>query len=264
MTSAAVGFQCPECVAEGRATVRAPRTVFGAELSQRPDVVTRVLIAINLVVYVLQILIPSLTPRFDNWPVAVADGQWWRLFTAGFMHLSIIHIAFNMVALWSLGRLLEGQLGRWRFLMLYLVSLLAGSTASYLLAVPIQASAGASGAIFGLFAAMFVVAHRMRWDLRPFIGLLIVNALIPVVNRNIDWHAHVGGAIAGGIIAAAYAYTPREYASTAGIVAAAVLVAVCVGLIVHQTQTIKQDPLYGQYVGSNTDFITGYELRPFP
>ncbi len=263
MTSAAVGFQCPECVAEGRATQRAPQTVFGGRVHAQQDIVTRVLIGMNLAVYVLQIVVPSLTNHLASNPLLVAQGQWWRLATAGFVHFSITHILFNMVSLWALGRQLEGVLGRARFISLYVISLLAGSAVSYVFASPNSLSGGASGAIFGLFGAYFVVCHRMRWDLRPFIGLLLINVLLTVLSPSIDWHAHVGGAIAGAIFTAAFAYPPRAWATRTGIAAGILLVAVSVGMVVAHTNELRSDPVLGPVIVSGT-ISTGNDTRVFP
>jgi membrane associated rhomboid family serine protease len=169
-----------------------------------------------------------------NWSmVGVADGEWYRMLTSAFLHEQLFHIGFNMLALWILGPNLEAALGRVRFLALYLISALAGSTLSYLLAPENQFSLGASGAIFGLFGALAVLMRRMRYDMRPIGVLLAINLVITFMpGLNIAWQAHLGGLIAGAAIAYGLVHAPREHRTLvqAGTCAAVllVLVAACV------------------------------------
>jgi membrane associated rhomboid family serine protease len=264
MVSAAVGFQCPECVAEGRRSIPVRRTVFGGKEYARPGLITSILVGACVAVWLFQIAIPSLTPRFDSYGLAIASGEWWRLFTAGFLHLGIIHILFNMWSLWVLGRPLEQMLGRLRFGALYFVSLLGGSTVSYLFAAPIGESAGASGAIFGLAGGLIVVARRMRWNLNWLVAVVALNFLLPLEVPNIDWHAHVGGFIAGMIATAAFVYTPRPQRVAASLLAVAVLVAGSVGLIGYRTQQIKGNPRYAIIFQLGGGFPAPPDERPFP
>jgi membrane associated rhomboid family serine protease len=161
----------------------------------------------------------------------VADGQWYRLITSAFLHeqlgsgLGILHIAFNMWALIIVGPPLERVLGRLRFLAVYLVSALGGSVLYYLIAPEAAGALGASGAIFGLFGAYFVMARRMRVDSRQIVFLIVLNLAIGFWASSIAWQAHIGGLIAGTALTAAYAYAPRQnrtliqVAATVGIVA---------------------------------------------
>ncbi|WP_030800297.1 rhomboid family intramembrane serine protease, partial [Streptomyces sp. NRRL F-3273] len=141
----------------------------------------------------------------------VAEGQWYRLVTSTFLHQEVWHIAFNMLGLWWLGGPLEAALGRARYLALYLLSGLAGSALTYLIADPAQGTLGASGSVFGLLGATAVLMRRMNYDMRPVIALLVVN-LIFTFNPwgGIAWQAHVGGLIAGALIAIAMVHPPRE------------------------------------------------------
>ena len=248
MVSAAVGFQCPECVAQGRSTQRAPRTVFGGTVHQRTGAVTTTLIGVCVVVFALQVAIPSFTGRFWLLGVEVAGGQWYRLFTAGFLHASVLHILFNMWALWVVGRPMEALLGRGRFLALYTCSLLAGSTASYLFGNPLTPGLGASGAIFGLFGGMLVVARRMRWNLAGLVALVGINLALPFFSPGIDWHAHVGGLVAGTAVTAAMVFPPPRLRMAATVAACAVLVGVCVGLVAWRDAQIQGDPQLAPYV----------------
>ncbi len=210
MNDAVVGFHCPECVQEGNRTTREGRTVFGGRISEGLRV-TWVLLVANVAVYILQQLASGVTLMLAMRPVNVASGEFYRLITAAFLHApgSILHIAFNMWALFILGRPMEDALGRLRFATLYLLSALGGSVLGYLVAPPGLASIGASGAIFGLFGATFVVAKRLRIDTRWILGLLAINLVLTFVVPGIDWRAHIGGLITGAALAVAFAYAPR-------------------------------------------------------
>lgn len=174
MVSASVGFQCPDCVRGGSGTGHAPaanqpRTLAGGTVAADPRLVTKVLIGLNLALYLVQAAVgDAFTNSFDLFGRAwlsgevqgVAEGQWYRMVTSMFLHGGVMHILFNMVSLWWIGGPLEAALGRARYITLYFVSGLAGSALSYLLASPQQPSLGASGAIFGLFGATAVLMRR--------------------------------------------------------------------------------------------------------
>ena len=203
----------------------------------------------------LQLAIPSFTSMFWMLGVDVAAGQYYRLITSGFLHVSVVHILFNMWALWVVGRPLESMLGRSRFLALYFVSLLAGSTASYMFGDPLTPSLGASGAIFGLFGGMLVVARRMNWSLGGLVAIVVINLALPFFMANVDWHAHVGGLVAGTAMTAAMAFAPRRARVWAPVVACVALVAVCAVLVGVRTQQIKDNSLYAPYV------VPGVEIQ---
>ncbi|MCA1712514.1 MAG: rhomboid family intramembrane serine protease [Actinobacteria bacterium] len=218
MRSASVGFQCPECVAEGAKSVRQPRTVLGGRVSADVGRVTGVLIGLNVLVFLVGFGVPNLSERFGNLALAVTqqgqlvgvgNGQYYRLVTAAFLHAGLFHILFNMFALVQIGPLLEQALGRWRFLALYLLSALGGSVTGYLFAPLNQPSVGASGAIFGLFGAYYVVVRKLGGDTQSILVLLGINLVITFTVRNIDYRAHLGGLVTGALIAAAFAYLPR-------------------------------------------------------
>ncbi|WP_156727738.1 rhomboid family intramembrane serine protease [Streptomyces apocyni] len=223
MVDASVGFQCPTCVREGSGTGHAPaasqpRTLAGGSVVADPRLVTKILLGINVAVFIAILandqLVRELTllgatpPGFI--PEGVAHGQWYRLVTSMFAHQEIWHIGFNMLALWWLGGPLEAALGRARFLALYLVSGLAGSALTYLIASPTQFSLGASGAVYGLFGATAVLMRRLNYDMRPVIALLAINLVFTFTMANIAWQAHVGGLVAGLAIAYAMVHAPRE------------------------------------------------------
>lgn len=228
MTPAAVGQQCPECVAEGRRSTPTAKTVFGGRISDRAGSVTRILIAINIAVFIAQQAVPSLTSRGAMVPggnvlrsfpggesvqfqvAGVATGEYYRLVTSAFLHQGVLHIAFNMFALYLIGTQLEGMLGTARYLALYALSALGGNVLGYLLAPVNQGSVGASGAVFGLFAALFIIGRRMSADVTQIAVLIGVNLVITFVVSSIDWRGHIGGLITGAVLAAAFAYAPRR------------------------------------------------------
>jgi membrane associated rhomboid family serine protease len=194
--------------------------VAGAEAaaSRRPIVVWT-LIALNVAVYVWtavqarSIMTNYDSALFDAWqlaPVQIADGEWWRVVTSGFLHLGPIHIASNMFALWVLGRDMETVLGRGRFLALYLISLLGGSAAVVVFNAPNQPVAGASGAVFGLMGGLLVVLLRLKRPVGQVIGLIVINIVISQVVPGISLTAHIGGLVVGALVAAALVYTPAR------------------------------------------------------
>jgi len=242
MHPASVGFQCPECVSEGRRTVRSPRTVYGGRIrpGERPGAVTRALIAINVAVFLATtvngmnpISGSGTSPLFDHLaliPVAVAHGQWYRLITAAFLHFEIFHIGFNMYALYIFGPPLEAALGRMRFIALYLLAGIGGSVLSLALGPIGETAAGASGAIFGLFGALYIVARHRELATNGIAITIVANLIFTFAIPNIDWRGHVGGLVTGSVIALIYAYAPRgpmrDRLQAAGVVAVAVILAV--------------------------------------
>jgi membrane associated rhomboid family serine protease len=252
MRQASVGFQCPDCVREGNAAVRRPRTAFGGRARVGGAYVTISLIAINVAFF----LIANGTGpnngefvrRMELWTDAdaprlsiegVAQGSYWQLITSTFLHVEVLHILLNMVGLWIFGSFLESQLGRARFLALYLVSGLAGSVAVYLLTPPNSApSLGASGSIFGLFGAALLVLLRQRADVSQLILLLVLNLVITFTASNIAWQAHLGGLAAGLVIGGGFAYAPRKHRQLVGIGLPALVTAVCVVAVVLRTAAL--------------------------
>ena len=139
----------------------------------------------------------------------MATGDYYRLLTSGFIHYGIVHILFNMYALYILGPPLERHLGRLRFAALYFLSLLGGSVMVYLFSPLGAATGGASGAVFGLFGATFVAARRLNLDVGWLVGLIAVNLVITFTVPDISWQGHIGGLITGALVAAALVYAPR-------------------------------------------------------
>ena len=140
----------------------------------------------------------------------VAEGEWWRLITAGFLHAGLMHLLFNCLALYTLGTPFEALYGRTRYAILLLSSLVAGSYASITFNAENQVSVGASGAIFGLFGALLVVGRRLGADTRSTLTLLAINAAIAIAIPNIDWRAHLGGLTGGVVVATLYKLIPQR------------------------------------------------------
>jgi membrane associated rhomboid family serine protease len=215
MRDAAVGHQCVECVRAGAAAVRQPQTHFGGRQRSATPVITYTLIAVNVLAFVMQSVSVDLERQLTLWSPAVADGQFYRLVTSVFLHYGVMHLLFNMWALYVVGPPQEAWLGRLRFTALYALSALGGSVLVYLLSPLNAATAGASGAVFGLFGATFVVAKRLNLDVRWVAALIVINLIFTFVvpsvsSQAISWQGHVGGLITGAFIAFVYVYAPRE------------------------------------------------------
>jgi Uncharacterized membrane protein (homolog of Drosophila rhomboid) len=216
LREASVGYQCVDCVNQGRREVRRGTTVAGAEPGGRP-VVVPMLIALNAAIFVwTAVQAGSITqndaaPLFDEWALApglVQRGEWWRVLTSGFLHIGPIHLLFNMMALWVLGRDMESVLGRGRFLAVYLIALLGGAAAVMLFYAPDQGVAGASGAVFGLMGGLAVVLRRLNVPMGQVVGLIVVNVVISVVIPGISLIGHLGGLVVGAAATAALVYAP--------------------------------------------------------
>ncbi|MFF0460689.1 rhomboid family intramembrane serine protease [Streptomyces mexicanus] len=252
MVNASVGFHCPQCARGGSGSGPAPaasrpRTLAGGTVTSDPRLFTKILVGINVAVFIAVSVHSSLLDRLvliGSWPPApytptmgVAQGEWYRLVTSMFTHQEIWHILFNMLSLWWVGGPLEAALGRARYLALYFASGLAGSALTYLLAAPDQASLGASGAIFGLFGATAVLMRRLRYDMRPVIALLVINLILTFAWGNIAWQAHIGGLVAGVIVGYAMVHAPRERRALVQYgTCALVLVAVVVMTLIRTAQ----------------------------
>jgi membrane associated rhomboid family serine protease len=240
MTPAAVGLRCPEH-AGGRRAAQAVRTTprEAARVQRRigatDALVTKILIGVNVVIY----LIGAVQGSGINAPGGsfydktilfgpfVAQGDWWRLITSAFLHASLVHIGFNMLALWWIGAPVEMYLGRARYLGLYLVSGLAGA-AGALLQAPATPTLGASGAIFG---AMLIIEYRATGRLGGnAMTLIVINLVISFAIPGISWGGHVGGLIGGILITLGYARwgrgSPAFGGLSAGALATLALVAV--------------------------------------
>ena len=250
MRSASVGFQCPECVQAGDRSVRSGRTALGGQVSADTSRVTFVLVALVVLVFLVGYAVPGLDLRFGNvastldpvtgQPIGVAQGQVYRLLTAAFLHAGLLHIGSNMIALLSLGPALEAALGRVRYLTLYVLSALGGSVLSFLVSSPGQFGVGASGAIFGLFGAYYVIVRKLGGDTGQIVGAIAINLVITFAIPIIDWRAHIGGLVTGSALAAAFAHAPVGPRRTQVQVGAAVAVAVLLaGAVLLRTAALS-------------------------
>jgi membrane associated rhomboid family serine protease len=181
--------------------------------------VTYVLITVTLLVFLLQLLSPAVTDALLYAPVYSRPEtgfpfEPWRLITVAFVHSPsvILHIAFNMLALWMFGQQLESAVGKWRFLAIYLLSALGGSVAVLYLKWndPAQAVVGASGAVFGLLGAFFIIARKLGANTAGLVILIALNLGIGLFFRTISWQAHVGGLLAGALVALVLVQTRRR------------------------------------------------------
>ncbi len=209
MATASVGFHCPECARGGRQKVLTGAQTFGRAAMGTPAV-TYTLIAANVAVF-----LAGLAERRQDalagrsgfitdgglYGPLVADGEWWRIVSSGFLHAGLLHLAFNMFALYQLGLALEPTLGRLRFAILYGGSLLAGSL-GVLVVDPNALTVGASGAVFGLMGGL-VAAMRER-GINPFQtnvgGILLINLLFTFTIPGISIGGHVGGLVGGYLL----------------------------------------------------------------
>jgi membrane associated rhomboid family serine protease len=272
MNAAPVGYQCPECVAEAQKEFRKGPGRRIAVANAKSVSMTKALLIVLLGVFILEVVVggsgsllngPSnpdlvkLGASVSVWPetagyVGIALGQYWRLFTAMFLHIGLLHIAFNAYALWIFGHLVEEVVGRWKFLLLYLLTGICASAVSYALSnVLVQGgvyfsvpSAGASGAIFGVFGVFLAYNWRRRKtaigaaQLRWLLILIAINAVLGF-SGGIDWHAHLGGLVAGvfaGFAVEGFGNSRNE--RTGFVIGCVFLAAVTVGLVLWKTAQI--------------------------
>jgi membrane associated rhomboid family serine protease len=217
MTPTPVGMRCPECSQQRTKVVRGPGGASG--FAQAPA--TYVLIALNVLVFLAEVAsgsgglseaTGSVVHDFSLLGNGVADGEWYRLLTGGFLHAGLIHIAFNMFALFIVGRVLEPGIGTPRFVTLYMASLLAGSFGALLLTHPSEPTVGASGAIFGLMAGVIVVARgRGVEQVAQQFGLFVVlNLVLTFSIPGISIGGHIGGLIGGAVAALLVIFVERR------------------------------------------------------
>jgi membrane associated rhomboid family serine protease len=211
-STAAVGFHCPDCRASARAS--APRQRSGLTRAfhsrSRTPVVTYSILALTVFVFVLQqISSGAVTQALLYWP-PLTTVEPWRMLTTALVHSerSLFHILFNMYSLWILGPLIEGLIGRGRFLALYVLSAFGGSVAVLYLA-PEQAVVGASGAIFGMLGAFFIIQRGIGGQSVQLVVLIALNLAIGFVVPGISWQAHIGGLVVGGLVALILVRTRR-------------------------------------------------------
>jgi membrane associated rhomboid family serine protease len=221
MRPAAVGFHCPDDVDLARKSIRHPRTAVGARMLNSPPYVTVSIIVANVIVYLITgtqsdhgFDQPGLSPGhlFVQWQLfapQIHDGQYYRLLTSAFLHVSLLHIGSNMLALVFIGPTLERLLGAWRFGAVYVLGALGGSAAVYAFGQVQTPEVGASGAIFGLFAACLVLVRKLGLDLSWLVGIIVLNFVLTFSIHNISKLGHIGGFLTGGIAVLAIAGPPN-------------------------------------------------------
>ena len=261
MIPAPVGFQCPECVAEAR---REFRKGPGRPLRGGVSVTKALLVAIAIP-FVIEIVVGGPQALFDPsgqtlfrlgamQPIAVASGQFWRLFSAMFLHAGILHIALNAYFFYLFGRTVEGSFGRTWMLVIYLVSGFVASVASYAFGPVTTLAVGASGAIAGVFGAFIAYAYRRRHmamhaaNLRMALTVIVLNALIAFGYRAIDWRAHVGGLIAGFVIGYLADQPAAQQRRSLAIGGVTVLAGIGVALVLWRTVDIRSMPGFDELV----------------
>ncbi len=239
MVGGAVGFQCPSCIEAGRRETWQGRLVYGGRPSKNPMQTSVAIMAINAVIWFAVLLTGMSSSPIVDWlglrveglcaisdqsaiavPQANCPGVWypgfssgayWQALTSAFLHVDMLHIAFNMAALFILGPQLERALGRARFLTLYLLSALAGSVFVVWLTPGYVTTLGASGAIFGMMGAVLALVLKHRGDVRTILIWLGANVVITLVGAgSISWQGHLGGLVGGLLVTAALIMLPRE------------------------------------------------------
>jgi membrane associated rhomboid family serine protease len=240
MTIAPVGIRCPEHSGRTQGVQRMTRGVQRVSFEGAGAKVTKVLIGINVAVYVAELIQgggvygvnSTIYAKGVLWAPFIADGEYWRLITAAFLHYGPLHLILNMLGLWWFGSLLEQRIGSGRFLLLYLVSGLAGS-AGALVVSPTNPTVGASGAIFGILGAGLVLEHQRDYVFGgSALGVIVANLVLTFAwSGNISVGGHIGGLIGGAAATLALSRFGRGHAvygragalGIAGIVAVGVL-----------------------------------------
>lgn len=244
MRDAAVGFQCPDCVARGAKETRSGLAALGGRRSANPQTTSIGLIVLNAAIWIAVVVTGGssswlaerlmLTPLgrcftsdgvhwFPNvgtselcstvpdaaWHAGLADGAWWQVLTHGFVHVDVWHVALNCIGLWILGPAVEQATGRVRLLAIYLLSTLAAGATIFAFAPEYSATLGASGGVFGLMGAMLVVAWRFGGDVRGILMLLALNAFITFTIPHISWQGHLGGFAGGALATLVLVFAPK-------------------------------------------------------
>lgn len=253
MIPAPVGHQCPECVEQAR---RDFRSGPGRALRGGVSATNALLVAIAIP-FVIEVILggpqalfnPSAEILFDMGamqPIAVADGQFWRLFTAMFLHVGLLHIALNAYFFWLFGRMVEASFGRTWMVLIYVVAGFLASVASYAFGPVTTLAVGASGAISGVFGAFIAYNYRRRQhamnaaNLRLALTVIVLNAVIAIGYSSIDWRAHVGGLVAGFALGyLADSSGPARQRAVVRFAGVATLVAIGIALVLWRTAEIR-------------------------
>ncbi|GAB3849650.1 rhomboid family intramembrane serine protease [Nesterenkonia populi] len=258
-TPAPVGFHCPGCLDEARRRRPAQRTEFGAPLraDEKPRL-TYAVIALCAVMYLLQWTAQTTGANVTGYLsyAPAHTSQWlmepWRMLTSAVLHspANVMHIGFNMLALWIVGRVIEPAIGRLRYAALLVLSALGGSVAVLWLTEPNVPTVGASGAVFGLFGSLFILMRSSGAESGGVIALVAVNMAMSFIVPNISWQGHLGGLVAGALVALVIAKAPRgrrvlwQTLGLAGI-AVALIALTIVGIPLVNPPQLGQPPILG-------------------
>jgi len=253
MIPAPVGHQCPECVEQARRDFRGGP---GRALRGGVSATNALLVAIAIP-FVIEVILggpqalfnPTAEILFDMGamqPIAVADGQFWRLFTAMFLHVGLLHIALNAYFFWLFGRMVEASFGKTWMVLIYVVAGFLASVASYAFGPVTTLAVGASGAISGVFGAFIAYNYRRRQhamnaaNLRMALTVIVLNAVIALGYSSIDWRAHVGGLVAGFALGyLADSSGPARQRAVVRFAGVATLVAIGIALVLWRTGEIR-------------------------
>lgn len=214
---AAVGMRCVDCDREltrSQAAAR-PRNAMGARIGAATPIVTYVLLGLCGLAFLGQTVSGGLVEGLAIFSPYRVLAMPWIFVSAGFLHAGIMHLLLNGYALWMVGQYLERSMGHWRFLALFLISVIGGHTAVLLFANPaadswVTYTLGASGGVFGMFGAMFVVGRRMGAQTGQIVVLIVLNLVITFTVPGISWEGHLGGLVLGtATIAALFAIRPK-------------------------------------------------------
>jgi len=253
MIPAPVGHQCPECVEQARRDFRSgPGRALRGGVSA-----TKALLVAIAIPFVIEVILggpqalfnPSAEILFDMGamqPIAVADGQFWRLFTPMFLHAGLLHVALNAYFFWLFGRMVESTYGRTWMVLIYVVAGFLASVASYAFGPVTTLAVGASGAISGVFGAFIAYNYRRRQhamnaaNLRLALTVIVLNALIAIGYSSIDWRAHVGGLVAGFALGyLADSSGPARQRAVVRFAGVATLVVIGIALVLWRTAEIR-------------------------
>jgi membrane associated rhomboid family serine protease len=253
MIPAPVGHQCPECVEQARRDFRSgPGRALRGGVSA-----TKALLVAIAIPFVIEVILggpqalfnPSAEILFDMGamqPIAVADGQFWRLFTAMFLHAGLLHVALNAYFFWLFGRMVEASFGRTWMVLIYVVAGFLASVASYAFGPVTTLAVGASGAISGVFGAFIAYNYRRREhamnaaNLRLALTVIVLNAVIAIGYSSIDWRAHVGGLVAGFALGyLADSSGPARQRAVVRFAGVATLVVIGIALVLWRTAEIR-------------------------
>jgi membrane associated rhomboid family serine protease len=267
MNDATVGYQCPDCVKDGRRTQRRALNAFGGSVAAgRGGYAVRTIIGINVLVMVASVILGG--PRAiagaggffgllgagtpvtgagevigwasypDGSVHGIADGEWYRLITAMFLHYGVVHLLLNMTLLLQLGTYLEARFGPARFLAVYFLAGFGGNVACYLLQAPNQPSAGASTATFGLIIAVIIVNRRLMLDTSSLVPLLVTNLLFTFGIPQVSKAGHLGGLAVGAAATVVLAYARVPHRTAKQVIGCALLLVALIAIAIWRTTDI--------------------------